>query len=90
MPRYSTSGGEFHGNTNLFYTSSANGFGGNSLFTYGTPRYGVLLNVNARRINPLRPADGLDSHGALPRFLGIPSDLVNGCRIQLSHSTVDW
>jgi outer membrane receptor protein involved in Fe transport len=76
MPRYSTSGGEFHGNTNLFYTFSSNGFGGNSLFTYGTPRYGVLLNVNARRINPLRPADGLDSHGALPRFLGIPSDFL--------------
>jgi hemoglobin/transferrin/lactoferrin receptor protein len=74
-PVYGNNGGEFHGNTNVFYTSPTNGFGGNTLLTYGTQRYGVLLNVNARRINRLRPADGLDSHAAVTRFFGIPSSV---------------
>lgn len=76
-PAYGGNEGEFHGNTNVFYSSPTNGFGGNTLLTYGTRRYGMLLNVNARRINRLRPADGLDSHSALTRFLGIPSDIVS-------------
>lgn len=76
-PAYGGNEGEFHGNTNVFYSSPTNGFGGNTLLTYGTRRYGMLLNVNARRINRLRPADGLDSHSALTRFLGLPSDIVS-------------
>lgn len=74
-PVYGDKDGEIHGNTNIFYTSPTNGFGGNTLFTYGTRAYGALVNVNARRINRLRPADGLDSHAAVTRFLGIPSNV---------------
>lgn len=74
-PKYGDQEGEFHGNTNLFYSSATNGFGGNSLFTYGTRRYGILVNANARRINRLRPGGGLDFHAAVTRFLGIPSDV---------------
>jgi hemoglobin/transferrin/lactoferrin receptor protein len=73
-PRYGDEDGEFHGNTNTFYSSPTNGFGGNQLFTYGTKRYGFLLNANGRRINRLRPGAGLDTHAAVTRFLGIPSD----------------
>jgi hemoglobin/transferrin/lactoferrin receptor protein len=74
-PVYGNPQGEFHGNTNAFYFSPTNGFGGNTLLTYGNQRYGVLLNVNARRINRLRPGGGIDSHAAANRYLGIPSDL---------------
>ena len=74
-PRYGNTDHEFHGTTNIFYTSPTNGFGGNGLFTYGTRRYGLLLNVNARRISTLRPADGLEYHAAVTRFLGLPSDV---------------
>jgi outer membrane receptor protein involved in Fe transport len=73
-PRYGDQDAEFHGNTNTFYSSPTNGFGGNQLLTYGTKRYGLLLNANARRINRLRPGAGLDTHAAVTRFLGIPSD----------------
>ena len=73
-PVYGGSDGEWHGTTNVFYSSVTNGFGGNALATYGTRRYGFLLNANARRINRLRPANGVDSHSALTRFLGISSD----------------
>lgn len=75
-PVYGGSDGEWHGNTNVFYTSPTNGYGGNALFTYGTRRYGLLINSNARRINRLRPGNGLDTHAAVTRFLGIPSDIL--------------
>jgi len=71
---------EFHGTTNLFYASVTNGFGGSARFTYGTQNYGVLLNLNGRRINRLRPANGVDSHSATLRFLGVPSDFF-GARL---------
>src|SRR5688572_21149519 len=74
-PRYGTVNGEFHGKGNVFYTSPTNGFGGSSLFTYGTRNYGLLLNMAARRISTLKPADGLDYHAAVTRFLGLPSDI---------------
>jgi hemoglobin/transferrin/lactoferrin receptor protein len=79
-PRFGDENSEFHGNTNIFYSSATNGFGGNQLLTYGTKNYGLLLNVNARRINRLRPGAGLDTHAAVTRFLGIPSD-VFGTRL---------
>ena len=73
-PRYGNTDSEFHGNASIFYSSPTNGFGGNTLLTYGTKRYGLLMNVNARRLSTLRPGDGLDSHAAITRFLGLPSD----------------
>jgi len=79
-PRYGNRDREFHGNTNLFYTSATNGAGGNALLTYGTRSYGLLFNLNGRRISTLRPADGLDYHAAVSRFLGLPSD-VFGTRL---------
>ena len=79
-PRYGTANGEFHGHTNVFYTSVTNGFGGNTLLSYGMRNYGFLLNVNARRISTLGPGDGLDYHAAVTRYLGVPSD-VFGTRL---------
>jgi hemoglobin/transferrin/lactoferrin receptor protein len=75
-PRYGSNNPEFHGTTNVFYTAATNGFGGNQLLTYGKRSYGFLLNVNARRISTLRPADGLDYHAAVTRFLGLPSNVL--------------
>jgi len=79
-PRYGDQDRECHGNTNTFFSSATNGFGGNQLLTCGTKRYGFLLNANARRINRLRPGSGIDTHAAVTRFLGIPSD-VFGSRL---------
>ena len=74
-PRYGDLDSEFHGKGSIFYTSPTQGFGGNAMFTYGTRKYGLLVNMNGRRINTLRPADGLDYHAAVTRFLGLPSDI---------------
>lgn len=75
-PRYGDLDNEFHGNATVFYSSPTNGFGGNALLTYGRKDSGFLLNVNGRRISTLRPADGLDTHAAITRFLGLPSDFL--------------
>ncbi|HEU5459131.1 MAG TPA: TonB-dependent receptor [Pyrinomonadaceae bacterium] len=74
-PKYGGPDNEFHGHANIFYTSPTNGGGGNALLSYGTEKYGLLLNMNARRISTLRPADGLDYHAAVTRFFGLPSDI---------------
>lgn len=74
-PRYGGPENEWHGHANIFYASPTNGFGGNTLVTYGTQRYGMLFNANGRRISTLRPGDGLDYHAAVTRFLGLPSDM---------------
>jgi outer membrane receptor protein involved in Fe transport len=79
-PRFGNENREFHGNTNIFFASPTNAFGGNQLLTYGTKRYGFLLNANARRINRLRPGSGRDTHAGVTRFLGIASD-VFGSRL---------
>jgi hemoglobin/transferrin/lactoferrin receptor protein len=74
-PRYGGPDKEFHGNASVFYASPTNGAGGNALLSYGTQKYGLLLNMNGRRISTLQPADGLDYHAAVTRFLGLPSDI---------------
>jgi outer membrane receptor protein involved in Fe transport len=74
-PVFGDKEGESHGTTNTFYSSVTNSFGGSQLLTYGTKRYGLLLNANARRINKSRPGAGLDTHAAVTRFLGLPSNL---------------
>jgi len=80
-PRYGSDENEWHGSTNVFYSSVAHSFGGNQLVTYGTSRFGFLLNANARRVNRLSPGEGLDFHSALNRFLGIPSDVIGTSRL---------
>ena len=74
-PRYGGPNNEFHGNSSIFYTSPTNGAGGNTLLTYGTRGYGLLLNLSARRLSKLLPGDGLDYHAAVTRYLGLPSDI---------------
>jgi hemoglobin/transferrin/lactoferrin receptor protein len=57
------------------------GFGSSTLLSYGTNKLGGYANLAARRINTFRPAGGLDSHAAITRFLGLPSNVINGDRL---------
>ena len=66
---------ELHGEINSFFTSADLSFGGNTLLTYGTKRFGLLANINSRRVNTLRPGGGVDGHAAVTRFLGLPSNV---------------
>lgn len=67
---------QLHGEVNTFYTSADASWGANTLLSYGTRRFGLLTNFAGRRVNTLRPADGLDGHAAVTRFLGLPSNIL--------------
>jgi hemoglobin/transferrin/lactoferrin receptor protein len=67
---------EFHGEFNTSFNSADRSFGGSTLFSYGTNKFGGYVNLAARRVNNLRVARGIDSHSALTRFLGLPSNIL--------------
>jgi hemoglobin/transferrin/lactoferrin receptor protein len=67
---------EYHGEVNTFFTSADTSFGANTLLSYGTKHLGMYGNVAARRINTMRSANGIDSHSAITRFLGLPSNIL--------------
>ena len=76
VPGYGNTEPETHGEINTSFTSANLGFGGNTLLTYGTKRVGLLMNLAARRVNTTRPANGIDTHSAIARFLGLRSDIL--------------
>ncbi|MDQ3799467.1 MAG: TonB-dependent receptor [Acidobacteriota bacterium] len=81
QPVYGMDSPEWSGEYNTFFNSADRSFGGNALVSYGAKRFGVLGNISARRINPLRPGGGIDSHSAITRFLGLPSDITGSERL---------
>lgn len=74
-PLFGADSREFHGKSSTSFTSSDSSFSQNLLLTYGTKHFGILTNFVGRRVNTLRPAKGLDSHAAVTRFLGLPSNI---------------
>jgi outer membrane receptor protein involved in Fe transport len=50
--------------------------GSNLAASYTGPRVGVVAALAGRRIGNLRVGDGVDSHAAVTRFLGVPSTLL--------------
>jgi len=60
--------------------SADRGVGGNLSGSFAGARFGVFGGVAGRNIGDLRPGDGIDSHAAITRFLGIRSD-----RLMPSH-----
>lgn len=81
QPIYGTEKSTWSGEYNNYFNSADRSFGGNLLLSYGTRRFGVLSNFVGRRINNLRPGGGRDSHSAITRFLGLPSDITGSERL---------
>ena len=69
-----------NGEINTYFNSADLSFGSNALVTFGTKRFGLLLNGVGRRVNTLRAGGGRDDHAAVNRFLGLPSN-VFGSRL---------
>lgn len=78
---FSNAGFDFHGQTSLFANAASATFGQATRFGFGGTNYGFLVNLASRRTNTLRPGNGLDTHAAVTRFLGLPSDIINGNRL---------
>jgi outer membrane receptor protein involved in Fe transport len=75
-PVFGTDRAEFHGEIIPFFNSADRSFGSSVFLSYGTQKLGGYVNLAGRRVNTLRTANGLDSHSALTRFLGLPSDIL--------------
>lgn len=73
---YGSDRNELHGEVIPFFGSADRSFGSSILMSYGTNKLGGYANVYGRRINTLRTANGLDSHSAITRFLGLPSSVL--------------
>jgi hemoglobin/transferrin/lactoferrin receptor protein len=75
-PVFGTDKAELHGEILPFFSSADRSFGSSILMSYGTSKFGGFVNVFGRRVNTLRTADGIDSHSAITRFLGLPSSVL--------------
>jgi len=65
------------GGTAAVNAGSADTSGGAAVSgTYSTPAFGLAATVSGRRVNDVRPGDGVDSHNAVTRYLGLPSTAV--------------
>ena len=69
-------GKRLHGEFTPVFRSAAWTFGTNLLGSYAGSRAGVVANFAARRNNTIRTGGGIDSHGAVTRFLGLPSSIM--------------
>lgn len=81
QPEYGFDKPRWNTEINTFFNSADSSFGSNVIVGYGAKRYGVLANLVSRRVNPLRPGGGIDSHSAITRFLGLPSNIVGSNRL---------
>jgi hemoglobin/transferrin/lactoferrin receptor protein len=75
-PQFGYDQAEMHGEISTGFTSADLSYGGNTLLSYGTRRFGFLVNAAGRRINTLRSGNGIDPHAAVTRFLGLPSNIL--------------
>ncbi|MBI2835231.1 MAG: TonB-dependent receptor [Acidobacteria bacterium] len=76
VPSFLTEGRPFRGAFGSFFHSADTSFGSNLSASYAAPTFGVLVNVAGRRVNPVRPGGGFDSHAAVARFFGVRSDVL--------------
>jgi outer membrane receptor protein involved in Fe transport len=75
-PQFGSDKAEFHGELIPSFNSATNGFGSSAFLSYGTNKLGGYVSLAARRVNPLRTANGLDTHSAITRFLGLSSKVL--------------
>jgi hemoglobin/transferrin/lactoferrin receptor protein len=77
----STGGKRFSGLFSASTNSADESIGSNFSGSYAGSRVGVVFGVAARRIGDLRTGGGLDSHAAVTRFLGVPSNVLMPSRL---------
>jgi hemoglobin/transferrin/lactoferrin receptor protein len=75
VPSFAGGGGSgFHGSFSARGGTADTNAGANFALGYQAGKVGLFGNIAARTINDLRPGEGIDSHAAVTRFLGLASD----------------
>ena len=75
-PVLAASGTKVGGEVSLNGTTTYEGGGGNGSLSWGTTRFGLFASGGGRKVGELRTGDGIDSHAAVTRFLGVSSDVL--------------
>lgn len=76
QPAFASSGRETSGAFASHFDSADLGFGSELTGRYATSDLAVQGTLEGRRVSTLRPGDGIDSHNAVTRFLGLPSSVA--------------
>ncbi len=74
-PGFPADRNQFNGDAVSGYGSADRSFFGSLNLSFGSNRLGGAVNLSGRRVGTLRTADGIDSHAAVTRFLGLRSDI---------------
>ena len=75
-PALAASGSKVGGEIAVGGTTTYQGGGGNAALSWGTAKFGLFAGGGGRKVGELRPGGGIDSHAAVTRFLGVPSDVL--------------
>ncbi len=76
IPSFNSDQNEFHGDFITGFATADRSYFGSLNFSYGTSKLGGSVTIGGRRVGTYRAADGIDSHAAVSRFLGLPSSVL--------------
>ncbi len=71
----------FGGQASLVGATGHETLAGNLSMSMGRPTFGLYANLSSQSVGRLRSGEGLDSHSAVTRFLGLPSDVLIDARL---------
>jgi len=74
MPALTDGPSQVWGAFGLQAGSADRSYGANLYAQYSAKKFGLIVGGAARQIGDYRPGDGIDSHAAVTRFLGLSSD----------------
>lgn len=82
MPEFASgAGGRLKGLVSARTGTASENAGGSVSVGYSGGRVAAYANLSGRRVNELRPGKGIDSHAAVTRFFGLPSDAFMDARL---------
>ena len=81
QPSFTEAGITVGGSATLGASTAAAGRGADALLSIGGPRAGLLAAGGYQDIGDIRAGAGRDSHAAVTRFLGLPSDTLGSNRL---------
>jgi hemoglobin/transferrin/lactoferrin receptor protein len=82
VPSLASPGGPtWRGNVGFRANSTDRSVASNVAASYSAKTFGMLINAAGRKMDKFRPGEGIDSHAAVTRFLGVSSDTLMDSRL---------
>ena len=80
-PTLSPSGTTLGGEVAIGAQTAHQGGGGNAALSIGRPTFGLFVTAGGQKVGDIRTGDGIDSHAAVTRFLGVTSSRLMPARL---------